>query len=358
MKSATAGGPAPGANGGAGAADQVMQLDQVTKCYADSRAVDAVSLTMPAGEVVVIVGPSGCGKSTLLRAIAGLTGIDSGRILVDGREMSGPDCFVPAERRGVGIVFQDLALFPHLTVADNVNFGLRHRVSDVRGKRQQAADEDAGERMLNLVGLQAKAGRYPHELSGGEQQRVAIARALALDPSLVLLDEPFSHLDKGLATQVRTEAMQTLRAAGASVVLVTHDQDEALAVGDRVAVMQDGRLIQVATPAQVFHRPVDEFVATFVGEADFMAGHQKGDTAATPLGTVPVPAGPAGPVRVMVRPHDLSVRPLPQPGQEQAGPDGVVGHVVRSEFRGGELLYVLDLGDGVTVRGLGPHNEP
>ncbi len=361
MTSVTAGDPGFAVSDGAGAATHIMQLDQVTKSYAETRALDAVSLSMSAGEVIVVVGPSGCGKSTLLRAVAGLTGIDAGRVLVDGREVSGPGCFIPAERRGVGIVFQDLALFPHLTVADNVNFGLRYRASAESGRQRSIANEGTSDRMLSLVGLQDKAGRYPHELSGGEQQRVAIARALALDPSLVLLDEPFSHLDKGLATQVRTEAMCTLRAAGASVVLVTHDQDEALAVGDRVAVMRAGKLIQIDTPAQVYHRPIDEFVATFVGEADFLVGHRQGGTAVTPLGTLPVHPGPDGPVKVMVRPHDLSILPEPSPRDGQAGPvvqGGVLGQVSRSEFRGGELLYVVELGDGVVVRGLGHHNNP
>jgi len=334
---------APAAAPGAGA--PVLSCAEVTKTFGAVTALDAVSLDLARGDTLAVVGPSGCGKSSLLRAVAGLTGIDGGSVTLDGRVVVGPGVFEPAERRGVGIVFQDLALFPHLSVADNIAFGLRHGSArrDARAKVEE---------MLALVGMVDKADRYPHELSGGEQQRVALGRALALDPALVLLDEPFSQLDRGLAVTVRNEAMATLRAAGATVVLVTHDQDEALAVADRVAVMQVGRLVQVDAPARVFHRPVTEFAASFLGEADLLAGQRRGAVADTALGTVTLaddgPACPDGPVKVLVRPHHLA------PAAEGPGAAAVVSAV---EFRGGAVLHTLRLDDGETVRASLPHGS-
>ncbi|GAA3604246.1 ABC transporter ATP-binding protein [Marihabitans asiaticum] len=332
----------------------VLDLDAVTKRFGATTAVDEVSLQMTPGEVLVVVGPSGCGKSTMLRIIAGLVGIDAGTVSLAGREVAGEGVFVPVEERGVGIVFQDLALFPHLSVADNVGFGLG-TARRGRGRRRDEGRARVAE-LLELVGLADKAERYPHQLSGGEQQRVAIARALALQPPLVLLDEPFSHLDKGLSARVRTEAMDALRAAGASVVLVTHDQEEALAVGDRVAVMRDGVLVQVGTPAEIFHAPADEFVATFLGEADFLAGERRGSAALTALGELPVLPGPDGRVQVMVRPHDLTVHPRAR-GHQLGGEGGVPGRVARAEFRGGQVMHLVTLADGVSVRCLTDHRD-
>jgi iron(III) transport system ATP-binding protein len=325
----------------------LMSARQVTKRYGRTTALDRVDLDVVPGETLSVVGPSGSGKSTLLRVVAGLVGIEAGTVTLAGQEVNGPNVFVPAEHRGVGIVFQDLALFPHLCVADNIAFGLRHGAAEggSRGGRRQRVEE-----MLRLVGLSGKASRFPHELSGGEQQRVAIGRALALDPSLVLLDEPFSHLDTQLAVAVRNEAMEMLRSAGATVVLVTHDQDEAMAVADRVAVMQEGRLVQVDTPAVVFHEPVSEFAASFLGEADFLAGTRDGSQARTALGVLALQhAGPSGPVRVMLRPHLLTAVP------PETGRPGAAATVVHVEFRGGEVLHVLRLESGETLRALLPH---
>ena len=331
----------------------VLQLVDVGVSYGSTRALAGVDLEVAPGELLSVVGPSGCGKSSLLRAVAGLVDVDAGRVLLQGREVASPRASTPPERRGVSVVFQDLALFPHLDVADNVAFGLRRG----RGRRGRRREETAGRvaEVLDLVGLTDKAARFPHELSGGEQQRVALARALAPDPLLVLLDEPFSHLDRGLAAQVRQEATALLRDAGATVVLVTHDQDEALGAGDRVAVLSEGRVRQVGSPAAVFHTPRSRFVATFLGEADFLPGDLAGDgTATTALGRLPVrrtdegasaPTGPAGPLDVMVRPHDLTV---------EADADGP-GTVVRSEFRGGSVLQHVRLPQGQVVRALVPH---
>lgn len=316
----------------------VLALDGVGKRYGDVRALDDVSLEVRRGELLSVVGPSGCGKSTLLRAVAGLIAVDAGHIFLEGREVASRRTTVPPERRGVAVVFQDLALFPHLSVRGNVSFGLRGR----SGTSARTAE------MLDLVSLGPLADRYPHELSGGEQQRVALARALAPDPSVVLLDEPFSHLDRALAAQVREEASHVLRAAGATVVLVTHDQDEALGLGDRVAVLSAGRLQQVGSPADVFHAPASRFVATFLGEADFLPGYRTGGTVATGLGDLQAvgDAAPSqGEVEVMVRPHDLWLQ----------ADDAGTATVLRSEFRGGTMLQHVRLADGTVVRVSVPH---
>lgn len=318
----------------------VLSLEDVTKRYGDVVAVDGVSLEVARGELVAVVGPSGCGKSTLLRSVAGLVRIDGGRIVAGGREVAGPGVWVPPERRAVGVVFQDSALFPHLSVERNVGFGLSRR-DPTRGSRVRE--------VLSLVGLEALAGRYPHELSGGETQRVALARALAPAPDVVLLDEPFSHLDRNLRVQVREETVTVLRQAGATAVLVTHDQEEALAVGDRIAVARAGRIEQVDAPEIVFHTPSSRFVATFMGEADFVPGALHGDHAATALGSLAVlPDGPSGSVDVMVRPHDLEAAP------DSAG----LAVVARTEFRGAAVLHHLVLDGGTTLRALLPHTSP
>lgn len=349
------------------ASGSVLECVGVTKRFGSTTAVNDISLSLGRGEALAIVGPSGCGKSTLLRMMAGLTTVDSGTIFVDGKEVAGPTTFVPAERRGVGIVFQDLALFPHLSVADNVAFGLSRRSGasrgrswlHVRGGGSQVEPHDERVReMLELVGLSRFGDRFPHQLSGGEQQRVAIARALALNPDVVLLDEPFSQLDRGLAARVRDEAIEALRAAGASVVLVTHDQDEALAVGDRVAVLQAGKLVQVADPEEVFHRPVNRFVSTFLGEADFFSGVRHGESVDTLLGPLPVFAGVDGDVDVMTRPHDLTVLPLVlADGTERTRDQGAAGVVRRIEFRGGDVLHHVTLDAGPSLRALTSHTH-
>lgn len=320
--------------------DPALRLEEVTKRFGATVAVNAVSVDVAAGELLAVVGPSGCGKSTLLRLIAGLTGPDSGRVSIGGREMAGPWAWVPPERRGVGVVFQDHALFPHLTVAGNVAFGLGRRHSR-RGARVEEA--------LDLVGLSHLGARYPHELSGGEAQRVALARALAPGPTVVLLDEPFSNLDRNLRVRIREDTVAVLRAAGATGVFVTHDQEEALAVGDRVAVISDGRMMDIAAPDVVFHCPASRFVATFLGEADFLPGRQAGATAMTSLGPLPVAGEPDVPrdVDVMVRPHEVGLT---------ADPSGTAV-VRRAEFRGAFTAYTVDLDSGGTLRSLRPHTE-
>jgi iron(III) transport system ATP-binding protein len=317
----------------------VLSVEGVTKSFADVVALDGVDLHVRQGELLAVVGPSGCGKSTLLRAVAGLTTIDSGTITAGGRVVVGAGTWVPPERRSVGVVFQDLALFPHLSVTGNVAFGLG---GGANRRRERVAE------VLDLVGLQAFAGRYPHELSGGEQQRVALARALAPRPDVVLLDEPFSHLDRNLRAVVRDHTVEVLRAAGATCVFVTHDQEEAFAVGDRVAVARAGKLEQVAEPQAVFHSPATPFVATFVGEADFLTGTADGASAATALGSLPLASSMRGPVDVMLRPHEVAF-------SRNGGDANAV--VQRTEFRGATVLHVLELDSGGALRSTQPHTR-
>jgi iron(III) transport system ATP-binding protein len=250
----------------------------ITRRIGDRNVVDDVSFDVSTGELLVLVGPSGCGKSTLLRIIAGLDTAADGRILLEGVDVTP----LPPERRRIGLVFQDHALFPHRRVGQNIAFGLKHLDKSARARR---VDE-----LLELVRLPGVARRYPHELSGGEQQRIALARALAPDPAVVLLDEPFASLDPSLRDDVRTDVVAALRERHAAAVLVTHERDEALGLGDRIAVMEGGRLLQVGEPDELYERPVDRFVAEFLGTASFL----------------PTDDSTSGEL-LMARPHDLRV---------------------------------------------------
>jgi iron(III) transport system ATP-binding protein len=307
-----------------------LRVRGVTKSY-DAPVLTGLDLDVEVGSLVALLGPSGCGKTTLLRIVAGFERAEAGTVEVGGRPVEGPGRAVAPERRRVGIVPQEGALFPHLTVHDNVAFGLPR--GERRGPR---ADE-----VLELVGLAGLGRRMPHELSGGQQQRVAVARALAPAPSLVLLDEPFSALDAGLRAQVRAEVRESLRAAGASAVLVTHDQQEALSVADVVAVVRDGRVVQAGDPWAVYARPVDLGVATFVGETVVLRGHAVGGAVTSPLGPLLTDPGAAGDVAVVVRPEQLEVGPLDLPCV-----DAVVAH---REFYGHDALLRLDLPGGAVA---------
>ncbi len=306
-------------------------LSGVVKSFGPVRAVQDVSLEIERGELMAVLGPSGCGKTTLLRLVAGFERPDEGRISVGGRELAGPETFVMPENRRVGIVFQDYALFPHLTVKANVAFGLTRRERDERERLTQ--------RTLELVGLQHKAERHPHELSGGERQRVALARALAPAPELILLDEPFSSLDATLRAGLRREVELILRDAGATALLVTHDQEEALSLADRLAVMREGRIVQVGAPQEVYGRPANRWTAGFVGDVNVLAGVAHGSGVETELGVFDVGAPADGAVHVAVRPEQLELRP------DQSGN----AEVVAREFRGHDVLYRLRHEGGRTL---------
>jgi iron(III) transport system ATP-binding protein len=318
----------------------LLRLRSVTRRYraGDPPAVAGLDLEVAAGEVLALLGPSGCGKTTTLRLIAGFEWPDAGTIEIGGRLVAGPGAAVPPEARGVGVVFQDYSLFPHLSVGDNVAFGLARQERAARRHRTQA--------VLELVGLAGLARRYPHELSGGQQQRVALARALAPAPALVLLDEPFSSLDADLRAQMREELAKILRQTATTALFVTHDQEEAFALADRVGVLDAGHLEQLDVPYQVYHHPATRFVAEFVGAADFIPGFVSEGGTTTELGPIASPPGyPLGlPVDIMIRPDDIDFMPHPE------GDAVVIG----CQFRGAEHLYRVRLPSGAWVHSVQP----
>jgi iron(III) transport system ATP-binding protein len=314
-----------------------LEVTALTKRFGATVAVRDVSFALGADELLVLVGPSGCGKSTLLRTVGGIHPADAGRVELSGVVVDDGRRSLPPERRRVGLVFQDHALFPHFDVARNIGFGVRE------GDRNARVSA-----MLDLVGLADHARRFPHELSGGERQRVALARALAPGPDLVLLDEPFASLDPNLRTRVRDDVVRILRSTGTPAVFVTHDQAEALAIGDRVAVMNEGRLVQVDTPEGVFHRPVSRFVATFMGPADVVAvadARELMPEAASADETDAV---------LMLRPDDLVIEPGSDDGLGAVS-GAVSGIVTGAEFRGSTWCYTLRLDSGGSLRGVSSH---
>lgn len=301
--------------------------------YGPVPVLTGLDLTVRSGSLTAVLGASGCGKSTLLRVVAGFHRATAGRIALDERIVAGPGFHVPSERRRVGIVAQDGALFGHLSVAGNVGFGLR---------RAQRSSGRIGQ-LLELVGLAGFERRMPAELSGGQQQRVALARALAPQPDLVLLDEPFTALDTGLRAEVRADVRAVLAASGSTAVLVTHDQQEALGLADEVAVLREGRIVQCAPPQELYAAPVDPGVALFVGEAIVLAAERaNGARVRTVLGELPTSGlSPAGPGRVVLRPEQLTVLP--------ADAAGVTATLRGTVFHGHDATVLLDR-DGQQLR--------
>jgi iron(III) transport system ATP-binding protein len=311
--------------------DASISCRAVARTFGSVRAVDGLDLDVPRGALVALLGPSGCGKTTLLRMIAGFDRPDAGTITVDGRPVAGPGTHVPPERRGIGMVFQDYALFPHLDVAGNVGYGLGRRPD---GRRVAE--------MLELVGLTGLERRRPDELSGGQQQRVALARALAGRPHVVLLDEPFSNLDAALRTRLRGEVRRILREAGVAGLLVTHDHGEALGVADRVAVVHDGRVAQEGPPEEVYDRPATHWVAGFLGEVDVLRGPVVDGRVRTALGPVDAPPGLGDAADVLVRPEQVEVAAPDGGGGGGAGRGGPGGG---ASDRGGDDGGGTDPGD-------------
>ena len=312
--------------------------------------VDDVSLVLRAGRVTCLLGPSGCGKSTTLRMLAGVEGIDAGTIAVNGRTVAGPGIAVPPEARGVGLMFQDFALFPHLTAARNVAFGLR---GSWRTRRARAIE------LLEKVGMAHHAGDLPHALSGGEQQRVALVRALAPRPAVMLMDEPFSGLDNRLRDGIRDETLDLLKAEGTAVLLVTHEPEEAMRMADEIVLMRDGRIVQQGAPYTVYHNPVDAAAAAFFSDVNVIRGTSRGALTDTPFGAFLTPGHPDGAaVEIVFRPQHVGIdfdrggtgpNPTPQLGTP------AMGTVRRARFMGVESLVEFEMAhDGSRISALVP----
>jgi iron(III) transport system ATP-binding protein len=329
--------------------DLVINCQGVSKRFGDTMAVADATLQVHGGEIVSVLGASGCGKTTLLRLIAGFESIDSGAITLGDKLVSTPNHSTPPERRKIGMVFQDYALFPHLTVAANIGFGVADLAREE--KRDRVAET------LDLVGLSDLGHRYPHELSGGQQQRVAVGRTLAPRPIAVLLDEPFSNLDAGMRSGVSGLVEEILRGRGVATIIVTHDREEAFSMADRVAVMNEGRIEQVDAPGAIFRSPSTTFVARITGTSDFVDARIEGGRAVTEIGRLQW-TGPGesstdvyadgDPVSVLVRPDDFLVLPNP----------GGASRVLAREYRGDAVILVVGLASGATVRcRQGPYSD-
>ena len=331
----------------------LLEVERVSHAYGKTAVVRELSFKLERGEIGCLLGSSGCGKTTMLRLIAGFEHPADGRILLNGNSVADAKTHIPPENRRVGMVFQDYALFPHLSIADNIGFGLRGKSAPARRRRI--------EEMLALIGLSPNGERYPHELSGGQQQRVALARALAPEPHLLLLDEPFSNLDVALRERLSLEVRDILKRAGMTALLVTHDQNEAFAVADRVSIMRNGQIEQWDTPYNLYHRPATRHVAEFIGQGVFLPGEVLGQRQVrVELGIldsdVPIDCTVSCAlckrgchIDVLLRPDDIV--------HDDSSP--VQAEVIAKSFRGAEFLYNLRLGSGAQVLSLVPshHNH-
>ena len=328
---------------------RALALEALTLAYRSREGSQTIltelSLEIDKGEIACLLGPSGCGKTTVLRAIAGFQPVQSGRIVLMQREVSSLAVHVPPERRKIGMVFQDYALFPHLDVAANIGFGL-HRLT--AGERERRVAE-----LLALVGMTALAHRSPHELSGGQQQRVALARALAPRPELLLMDEPFSNLDITLREKLAIEVRDLLKETGTTAIIVTHDQHEAFAVADRIAVLAEGRLQQWGSAMDLYHRPVNPFVAGFIGEGVMVASHVDAQGRLhNPLGTFDrdisgAPSMSGDRVRMLVRPDDI----------QHDDASLLKAQVISKAFRGAQFFYTLAMPGGQVLVSLVPSHH-
>jgi putative spermidine/putrescine transport system ATP-binding protein len=309
-----------------------VRLEELSRHYGPVVALDHLDLTLQPGELIALLGPSGCGKTTTLRLLAGLEDADTGRVIVGGKDITG----LSAAKRDMGMVFQAYSLFPHMTVRQNVAFGLRLRKVSAAQRDKRAIE------MLDLVGLSTQADRYPHQISGGQQQRVALARALAIEPQVLLLDEPLSALDAKVRAQLRDEIRRIQLEVGITTLFVTHDQEEALAIADRVGVMRDGRLEQLAPPTEVYSRPATSFVAEFVGLSNRLPGEVRGGEVTVRGVTLPLVERdvPDGQVVALIRPEAVT---LASHTSAESGP--LVGTVIAVTFLGATSRVTVDLGD-------------
>lgn len=310
-----------------------LEVQSLTRRFGGRAVVDDVSLQIAPGQVTCLLGPSGCGKSTTLRMIAGVELPDSGRILIDGEEVCGPARILPPEARGVGLMFQDFALFPHLTVAQNVGFGL---TGDRAGRMSRIAE------LLEKVNLSGYGGKNPHELSGGEQQRVALARALAPRPRVMLMDEPFSGLDNRLRDGIRDTTLELLKEEGTAVLLVTHEPDEALRMADEIALMRGGRIVQIGSPYNLYNSPIDRDSAAFFSDINIIRGFSHGALTRTPFGDFLTPGHADGAeVDIVIRPQHLKIdfdRNGRGPNPTMQDGEAARGTVQRARFLGRESL--------------------
>ena len=320
--------------------ENTIRCTSLHKAFGATAVVRNVSFTLEKGQILVLLGPSGCGKTTTLRLIAGFEQLDAGVIEIAGQLVANGRFNMPPEKRRVGMVFQDYAIFPHMSVGENIAFGLGR---DKKQARQRTAE------MLAMVGLPTQGVKMPHELSGGQQQRVALARAMALDPAILLLDEPFSNLDTSLRQQVRSDVRQVLQKNGATAVFVTHDQEEALFLGDQIAVMANGCLEQIGIPETIYHQPQTRFVAEFMGQTDFLAGRVTAVGIETPLGTLTqtttLPVGTS--VEIALRADDVVL----------TANEGGNGRIVDRQFIGIAHIYEIALADGTRLHSWQPHTH-
>ena len=320
-----------------------LEVDQIALGYGDVPVVEDVSFHLEAGQIGCLLGASGCGKTTTLRAIAGFEALSAGEIRINGRTVSGVDINIPPEQRSVGMVFQDYALFPHLTVRANIKFGIRKRSAQ---EREQIVSE-----LLELTGLVGLDQRYPHELSGGQQQRVALARALAPEPAVLLMDEPFSNLDTGLRRQMGLDIRALLTHRGTAALLVTHDQMEAFALADQVGLMHGGHLLQWGDPYELYHRPLNRSVASFTGRGAYIRSRVENGRLQHALGGSRWPSGEPQAAQgvcfdLLIRPDDIRPDPL-----------GCRARVISRQFQGADILYQLELPGGEQVAALFTSHE-
>jgi iron(III) transport system ATP-binding protein len=319
----------------------LLEVKDIQVCYQGKAVVDKLSMHVNKGTLACLLGPSGCGKTTALRAIAGFEAVDQGSIHINGKALSRPGFSLPPEQRRIGMVFQDYALFPHMTVSKNICFGLR---GYSKAEKKKTADQ-----LLETVGMERMGHRYPHELSGGQQQRVALARALAPQPELILMDEPFSNLDVELRERLSFEVRDILKHHKITGILVTHDQNEAFAIGEQVGVMRDGKILQWDTPYNLYHEPIDRFVADFIGQGVLLEGTMVApDTVETEVGIIKGNRAYHWPngtkVDLLLRPDDI----VP------AANSSLKGKIINKAFKGAEVLYTLSLPMGSKVLTLFP----